>query len=511
MKIFRTCLVALLVIASLSGSLAGADATGHDEASDRAKLAELVPIWEKAISDLRVPGLAIAVVRGDEVLLARGFGQRDVDNNLPANADTLFYIASSTKSFVALAVQILAEEGRVDLDAPVAKYLPRFRLASEQATGAITVRDLLSHGQALAHDAITQAEAYTGLFDEDLYYRLLAEVEPEGAFGYTNVHFTLLGRLIEAVSGESWQSFVEARILEPAGMSRTTTSASQMYGDKNVAFPAEELGGVWRSRTERKTDKTMHAAGGMGSTANDLARWLRFNMGDGSIDGKRIVSQAGLREMHSPQAEVDKQFFIFGREHYGLGWYVGSYAGATLVHHFGSFVASRAHVSFLPEHRLGVAVVMNSADPTLFFVDWMAASVYDSLAGLEGPDILPRLTEMMEKRRADTAEKRAALGPNPAQAPDGLSLGSELYAGRYSHADYGSLEIALVDGGLACSWGALRPELYSSGTDTLVFSATPRERNEARFEVGEGGVLALVVTMGEDLEVRFARQLTGGG
>jgi CubicO group peptidase (beta-lactamase class C family) len=511
MKIFRPCLAALLVYLFLTGPGTAADAdpastVAHDDQSDRAKLAELVPVWEKALEDLGVPGLAIAVVRGDEVLLARGFGQRDVENDLPADADSLYYIASSTKSFVAMVIQILAEEGLVDLDAPVARYLPRFRLATAEATAAITVRDLLSHGQGLGHDAITQAEAYTGLFDEDLYYRLLAEVEPGGAFDYTNLHFTLLGRLSETVSGESWQSLVESRILGPAGMSRTTAFASRMYEDPNVALPAEEVAGEWQLATVCKADKTMHAAGGMGSTANDLARWLRLNLGDGSIDGRRVLSQASLREMHSPQAEVGKQFFIFGREHYGLGWYVGSYASATLIHHFGSFVASRAHVSFLPEHGLGVAVVMNSSDPTFFVVDWMAASVYNSLAGLEGPDVLPRLTEMMEKRRADTAEKRAVLGPNPTQAPEGLSLESELYAGRYSHADYGSLEIEMVDGRLACTWGALSPALYSSGTDTVVFSATPQERNEARFEVGEGGVSAMVVKMDDDLEVRFARQ-----
>ena len=185
----------------MPGSAAGADTGNPAHDSDRAKLADLIPTWEKTLQDLGVPGLAISVVRGDEVLLARGFGQRDVENDLPADADTLYYIASSTKSFVALAAQILAEEGRIDLDAPVARYLTRFRLATEEATAAVTVRDLLSHSQGLSRAAITQAEAYTGLFDDDFYYRLLAEVEPSGAFDYTNLHFTLLGRLIEAVSG----------------------------------------------------------------------------------------------------------------------------------------------------------------------------------------------------------------------------------------------------------------------------------------------------------------------
>ena len=186
------------------------------------------------------------------------------------------------------------------------------------------------------------------------------------------------------------------------------------------------------------------------------------------------------------------------------------FVAATMVHQFGAFVASRAHVSFLPDHRLGVAVVMNSADPTFFVVDWMAATVYDSLAGLEGPDVLPRLSQMMEKRRADALEKRAALGPNPARARDGLSLETELYAGSYHHADWGTVELTLVDGRLVCAWGALSPELHSTGPDTLIFSPTPGERNEARFEVGEEIALALVVRMGVDQEARFVREEDDG-
>lgn len=473
--------------------------------TDRAKIDDLVAGWTRTLAELEVSGVAISVVRGDEVLLARGFGLRDVGRKLPVDADTLFYIASSTKSFLALAIEILAEEGRLDLDSPVVEYLPRFRLADPEATRSITLRDLLSHAPGLRHPAITQAEAYTGQFDDDLYYRLLAEVVPRGQFAYSNVHFTLLARIVEAVTGDSWRTLVEEKILTPAAMTRTTTSASRMYADPNVAFPVQEVEGHWQLAAVRKTDRTMHAAGGMGSTANDLATWLRLNLSDGTFDGKRIVSAGGLEETHTAQVEVGKSFYIFDRNHYGLGWYVGSYAGATMIHHFGGYVASRAHVSFLPEHDLGVAVVMNSSDPTFYVVDWMAASVYNSLAGLEGPDVLPQLTARMEKRRAATREKQAGLEPNPARASNGLSLPVQSYVGRFQNKDWGILDLTVFDDVLVCRWGELEPVLYSTGTDRFLFSPTPREQHDGSFEIEAESVTSVVVTMDNDKTVRFVR------
>ena len=277
-----------------------------------------------------------------------------------------------------------------------------------------------------------------------------------------------------------------------------------MYGDPNVAFPVVEVGDSWQLAPVQKTDRTMHAAGGMGSTANDLATWLRLNLGDGTLDGARVVSAAGLEATHTPQAEVGKDFFIFGREHYGLGWYIGPYAGTTMIHHFGGYVAGRAHVSFLPEHNLGVAAVMNSSDPTFYVVDWIAATVYNSLAGLDGPDVLPRLTEMIKKRRASSRERAAARTPNPSSAHKGLSLPAKSYTGTFVSEDWGVVEIEMIDGNLACRWGDLSPELYSKGTDSFVFAATPSQHNEGRFDIDDQKAKALVVTLNDE-PVRFVR------
>lgn len=493
---FPRTLPGLLLAGAILACTALSAATA-DELSDRRRIDELVPRWERMMQDLRVPGMAVAVVRGDDVLLARGFGWRDVERRLPVDERTLFYIASSTKSYVAMAVQILAQEGKLELDDPVRRHLPRFEISDPEASRTITLRDLLSHARGLRSGLVTQAEAYTGLFDEELYYRLLGRVEPLDRFGYSNLHFTLLGRVIESVTGKPWQQVIGERILEPAGMTRTTTSATEMFSDPNVALPTLEVNGEWVPARVRKTDRTMHAAGGMAASAEDLARWLRINLAGGTIDETRLLSEARLREMHAPQAEVGSEFFVFGRESYGLGWYVGSYGGETLVHHFGSYVASRAHVSFLPGSSLGVAVVMNASDPVFFVADTVATDVYRSLGGVEAEDPLPEMTRRIEARRIRLAERAAGLGPNPAATADGLSLPAAAYAGTYHHPDLGALELTVADAGLACRWGALEPRLHTTGPDAFLLEWRPGAQAPARFELDrEGGrATAIVATL----------------
>ncbi len=493
-----------LAAAALAVFLAGATpaAAGSDETSK--KLEELSKRWQEAMTRLQAPGLSVAVVQGDRVLLSRGFGVRDPESEAPVTPETMFYIASSTKSFVALAIQMLVEEGRLDLDRPVATYLPRFTLSDPQVARQVTLRDLLAHRRGLDNYPIEQAEAYTGLIDEDKFYRLLGEVEPGASFSYANLNFTLLGRVIEAVTGTSWKEFVAERILKPAAMNRTTTSATGLWADSDVGIPTVEIEGAWRRSPVLKTDSTMHAAGGMAASANDLARWLRLNLGGGSIDGTRLLSAERLREMHTPQVEVGSSFFVFQREAYGLGWYVGSFGGEPLIHHFGSYVGSRAHVSFMPKHGIGVAAIQNNADPTGFLVDLVAIDVYRALAGVESEDALPRLIERVDRRRQQTKERQAATRPLTVSE---LSLPIASYAGTFEHGDWGEISIEVEGDRLISKWGSLRPTLHAAEeADRFELADTPHSRNKASFVVDskERVVSAVTIELGES-SVLFER------
>src|SRR5262249_30148819 len=155
---------------------------------------------------------AVCAVEDGQTVLLDAIGIRDPLGQ-PASVDSPFYIASSTKSFTAMAVAILVDEGRLALDDPVKKYLPRFELSNKEVSETMTIRDLLAHRQGIDSSPTSSCEAYTGLIDDDRYYRLLTRVRPGGKFRYSNLNFTLAGRVIEATTGQNWKQFIAERIL----------------------------------------------------------------------------------------------------------------------------------------------------------------------------------------------------------------------------------------------------------------------------------------------------------
>jgi CubicO group peptidase (beta-lactamase class C family) len=239
---------------------------------DVTELQGLSARWSAALETLEVPGFAVAVVKDGAVLALDAFGVRNVAAE-PATPDTCYYIASATKPFTAMAVCVLAGEGRLELDAPLKDVLPDFVLPSEELTEALTVRDLLCHRHGLECGPIVHRDAYAEEITDEIYFRLLRDAEIANDVRYSNIHFTLASRAIEAVSGLKWQDFLGQRLFKPAGMIRTTAYASEMYGQFEHAEPMLRIDGKWHRSPLVKTDRTMHAAGGMGTTARDAASW----------------------------------------------------------------------------------------------------------------------------------------------------------------------------------------------------------------------------------------------
>ncbi len=365
--------------------------------------------WAAALEEFKVPGMAVAVVKDDQVVFLEAFGIRDPATSAPVAVDSPFYIASSTKSFTAMAVAILVDEGKLQLDEPVQRSLPRAELADPTASKSMTIRDLLAHRLGIDSDRIATCEAYTGLIDDDRYYRLLKRVKPSGRFRYSNLNFTLAGRVIEATSNVPWQQFIADRILAPAGMTHSYCLASKLYADPLAALPIVESGGALQVARTRKTDATMHAAGGMGSSAADLARWVRLNLNLGTIDGKRILSEKLAREMQSPQIRITSDQIgveTYERDGYGLGWFLGSYRGHPVVHHFGGYTGARCHVSFIPGQNIGVAAVLNSSGPGTGLIDIVASEAYDRLLNLSAEDHLGEFAKKVEQARKQAAPPR---------------------------------------------------------------------------------------------------------
>ena len=464
-------------------------------------LADLAGRWEEAMDACGVPALAVVLVEGDEVVHRVTLGRRDPARDAPVTKDTIFYIASATKPYVAFALAQLAAQGKVELDAPVVRYLARLRLADPELTKTITVRDLLCHRHGLNSREIVLLDAFTGEITDERYYHFLERVESPGRVAYSNVHFTLAGRVIEAVSGQSWRDYLAEHVFAPAGMTRTTGYADWMYAQDDVAIPAQVVDGHAQAAPVRKTDRTMHAAGGLGTSIDDLSRWLRVQLGRGASEGQRLLSERATEATWALQS-ASKDDAEFGpTEGFALAWQRGSYRGHLELRHTGDYAGSASAVLFLPELGLGLGILATGGAGAGAVRQLVATDVRERL--LADDQVRDPLPALLERARAEKQrDERRAAEARPS-APPGLTLSLPLasYAGTYRNEWLGTLTLEARGAELAARLGDLAFELATPAEDRVELSG-PLEATGA-FELDGKRVVALTLDLGEP--VRFAR------
>ena len=456
-----------------------------------------------------VPALSVAVATSAGPVYARAHGRADIEAGVPATADTRFYIASSTKSFVGLTLALLDARGEIDLDWTLAELAPDIAFRPELRAGEVTLRHLISHTHGLKGRPIEYRLAYTGEHDPATLWRLLERLEPRaeaplGTFRYGNVGYNVATLLVERRLGRTWQEMVETELLRPLGMGQTIVRGVAEARARNlVAAPYASAVPEGTARIYlAKEDDMMQSAGGMFSTANDMARWLQLNLAAARGLPTPLPS-AIVAGTHRPLSAFDDRFELFRRTGYGLGWYSGDYQGSTLYHSFGGFAGARAHVSFLPERDLGVAVLANDEGIGFALADIVAVYAYDWF--LHGPEqaasnadaVLARMVQGAEQRRAAIAADRARRAQRTWQ----LSLANSAYAGRYCSPELGTLILSEQDGRLVMALGRLRATLDPfTEPDTARIEPIPGEGSVMRFRVENGAVPAL-----EALETTFTR------
>lgn len=408
-----------------------------------------------------VPGLSLAVVNGEDVVMVAGYGIADVETRQPVDADTAFYIASATKSFTALAVMQMAGRGEVGLDEPVATWTGSTALPADQAA-TVTLTDLLSHQSGLGNDAIGYRLAFSGQHTPAILQTLLGETTlnpdaPRGTFQYTNTGYNIATTLIEGRFGRSWQALVDEEVLMPAGMAHTTARISAARATGVVANGHLASGPEGASLSPlQKVDETLQSAGGLVSTARDMARWLELQINDGRLDDRQVFPAGLVASSHRARAVQDRAFGAYHRDGYGLGWQTGRYGDEVLIHHFGNFSGARAHVSFAPARRLGVVVMVNEDLVTGELADLVANYVYDRFA--ERPDLeatydtqLAGMVATRDRRVAGLTRARAERAARPSK----LSRPVETYQGLYVSPAMGTIGITLADGQLVVRSGVL--------------------------------------------------------
>lgn len=476
-----------------------------------------------------VPGVGLAVVEDGEISYVRGYGVRDVTTGAPVTPDTLFAIGSTTKSFTALGVMLLVEEGRVDLEAPITTYLPEFRLSDPESTRTATVRHLLSHTTGLVRtDASTFDTSVTAADIIEAAATTPLVGKPGEVFVYSNVNTIVAGEIIERVTGRSWEAFSRERILRPLGMSTATLSVAELKQQDNVALPhvLDVLKGL--QPTDFLTLGADAPAGAVNASAAEMARYVRFQVGDGTP----LVSQASLDEMHKGQVAAP-DFNVTGLiaaqaqavaarpgdvppalvtdQKYGFYWGVERFLGEKLVQHGGNVTGLTANVTLLPESRSGVVVLAN-ADGANTFMEAVRLHVAELLLGQTDPDVHATLQAQLEVLGQDNASRRADLKAARSYQPERAELAP--LAGTYeSLADPKPTQVRVVcDRTLQLESGfqevRFSVELLPLGGDRFIVNDEPLVGAVVRFIQSEGersieiesplGAVPLAVQHGRD-------------
>jgi CubicO group peptidase (beta-lactamase class C family) len=424
------------------------------------QLRELDAHIEQARKQWEIPGLAVAIVQGDSVVWAKGYGVKELGKPAPVDENTLFAIGSSGKSMTAALVSMLVDEGKMRLDAPVWTYLPNFRVADPYVSREATIRDLLSHRTSLENAtsvwygaALTRAQ----LINDRLRYL------PQGAsfrsrFIYNNLMLMVAGEAAAAAAGKTWEELIRERLFTPLQMSSSLSNPQELTAQSNVATPHLVLQDQLRPIPHRDT-RNIGPAGAQYSSARDMAQYLRLQLGNGVYRGKRLITEGSMSQMRSvvsasgaPVIISDSGTTSLG---YGLGWFTEYYRGERLLRHGGAIDGMLTEMMFLPEKQIGVVVLTNRSPHTMHTA--LTHHIFDVALGLPQRDWNAQAWARSTTQATQAAERLRTLMAQKAQNAAPL-LPLERYAGTFSDSLAGDIRIAVENGVLMALSSRLRSE-----------------------------------------------------
>lgn len=448
--------------------------------------ADLDAYVQRAMSAFEVPGVSLAIVKDGKVLVAKGYGVRKLGDPAPVDARTLFGIASNTKAFTATALGILVDEGRIRWDAPVIDYVPWFQMSDPYVTREMTVRDLLVHRSGLglgAGDLLWWPASTYNRREIAMRLRYIPLVTSfRSAYAYDNVLYGVAGEVIEAVSGQTWETFVATRILARVGMSGSNVRHSDATKAGNIATPHAAVDGKVRAIAPFDSDNT-NPAGGINSNAEDMAKWMLVQLGEGKLaDGSALIKPATARELTTivtpipigpgaPELAAVRPNF----SGYALGFGIRDYRGHKLVTHTGGLPGYVSKVAMIPDAQLGVAILTNQESTNAF--DAIANRVLDAFLGAASTDWIAAY-QAIDKRQASATARATQSATGARDASSKPSLPLEKYAGQYADAWYGGMTIAAGSPGLTISFDhtpLLKGTLEHWQHDTFIARWTDRE------------------------------------
>ncbi len=436
----------------------------------------------KAIKEWGIPGVAIAIVKDDKIVFAKGFGVRELNKPEPVDEKTLFAIGSSSKAFTAASLAMLVDDSKLKWDDPATKYLPGFQLYDPYSTRELTVNDLITHRSGLTRGDLLW---YASPYDRNEVIRRVRFLKPtwslRSRFGYQNVMYLAAGQIIPSITGKSWDDFVRDRIFNPLGMTSSSTSIKALASFNDVATPHAKIDDKVQAIAWRNIDN-IAPAGSINSNVQDMAQWLRLQLGDGVYQGQRLLSSAAIKEMHSPQTVIrleGQQGSLYPAAHflnYGMGWFLSDYRGKKVVEHGGAIDGMRAGVGMIPEEKLGVVILTNLGGNIL--PQALMFKVFDFYLNAPPRDWCAEMLKVMKglEEQARTAEKKQEADRVKDTQP---SLPLEKYSGTFQSEMYGESKVGFENSKLVVRFGPyFTGDLQHWNYDT--FRIVWRDRSEGK-------------------------------
>jgi CubicO group peptidase (beta-lactamase class C family) len=377
--IARTLVLGLLALLALAFTASPGAAAPRQAAPDLAAIDRYV---EQELQEMRLPGLALGIVQGDRIVHLKGFGNADTVGQ-PVTPQTPFVIESLSKSFTALAIMQLVEAGKLELDAPVQRYLPWFRVADPEASARMTLRHLLHQTSGFSTLTGNLFELHSDVGDDALEHAVRAvrtvRTGPLGqAYQYSNMNYTILGLIVQNVSGQSYEQYVQQQILEPLAMRHSYAALADARRNGLATGHQFWFGQPRPIPVDAPYNRAEAPEGLITASAEDMTHYLIAQLNGGRYAGATILSPAGIATLHRPAATANLSTT------YAMGWIAEEINGVASVWHNGAGTSEgfQSHMILAPESRLGVVVLVNGIDFLNFErIDGIAGGVMSLLLG----------------------------------------------------------------------------------------------------------------------------------
>ncbi|RKE97943.1 serine hydrolase [Ichthyenterobacterium magnum] len=422
----------------------------------------------------KAAGFAVAVVEGDKVIYAKGFGYSDYENKIPVDTNTLFAIGSSTKAFTSSVLGVLRAEDKLSFDDNPRQHLPELEFYNDDMNSNIIIKDLMRHSTGLPRHDMSWYN-FTSHDKDSLITRVKYQKPFTGVrqqWYYNNFMFLAQGLIAERITGKSWEDNIRDLFIKPLGMTRTNVSIDEMKTASNAAFGYNLKDGEIIEKTDYYDIAAMSPAGSINSSVNDMSKWLITWINDGKYNGKEILPEAYVKEAMSSQMVIgaalpkeDLENIHFAN--YGYGWMLQSYKGHYRVDHGGNINGFSANVCFFPSDDIGIVVLTNqngSAVTTL-----ARNTISDRLLDVNTTDWVKKHADLIEKRKKASEESKNDKPESSKVENTKPSHVKQDYTGVYSNKGYGDFKVELKNDSLFSEYLKIKQYVKHYHYDTFEF------------------------------------------